>query len=98
MINDVPYNAAIPPPPTEIPEWVWSKKFDAKPQKRKSSKLIEIKIEEFYYPSKESALKAAKMAVRRKSGMHFGSMENGRGFNVYLNGKVVQRHWVDPGR
>ena len=35
------------------------------------------------------------MAVRGKSGMYFGSMENGEGFNVYLNGKVVERHRVD---
>ena len=94
MTNEMPYNAWIAPPPTEIPSYVWSKKYDPKPLKIESSKLIEIKIEEFYHPSKEVALTAAKMAVRGKSGMYFGSMENGEGFNVYLNGKVVQRHWV----
>ena len=94
MIIIEPYDAVIPPPPTEIPEWVWSKKYDSKPQRIKSSKLIETIIEEFYHPSKEAALKAAKMAVRRKTGMHFGSMSDGKGFNVYLDGKVVERHLI----
>ena len=95
MTNEMPYNAWIAPPPTEIPNYVWSKKYDPKPLKIKSSKLIEIKVEEFYHPSKEVALKAAKMAVRGKPGMYFGSMENGKGFHVYRNGKVVERHWVE---
>ena len=95
MTIEMPYNAWMAPPPTEIPNYVWSKKYDSKPLKIKSSKLIEIKVEEFYHPSKEVALKAAKMAVRGKPGMYFGSMENGKGFNVYLNGKVVQRYWVE---
>lgn len=95
MTNEMPHNAWMVPPPTEIPSYVWSKKYDPKPLKIKSSKLIEIKVEEFYYPSKEVALKAAKMAVRGKSGMYFGSMENGKGFNVYLNGKVVERHMIE---
>ena len=94
MTNEMPYNAWMDPPPTEIPSYVWSKKYDPKPLKIKSSKLIEIKVEEFYHPTKEAALKAAKMAVRGKSGMYFGSMENGKGFHVDRNGKVVQRHWV----
>ena len=81
-------------PPTEIPNYVWSKKNDPKPLNIKSSKLIEIKVKEFYHPSKEVALKAAKIAVRGKSGMYFGSMENGKGFHVYRNEKVVERHWV----
>ena len=97
MINNEPCNAIIPPPPTEIPEWVWSKKFDSKPQRIKSSKLIETIIEEFYYPSKEAALKATKMAVKRKPEMHFGSMADGKGFNVYLDGKVVVRHLIQEG-
>ncbi len=80
MTNEMPY--------------VWSKKYDPKPLKIKSSKLIEIKVEEFYYPSKEVALRAAKMAVRGQPGMYFGSMENGKGFHV-RNGKVVERHWVE---
>ena len=95
MTNEMPYNAWMVPPPTEIPNYVWSKKYDPKPLKIKSSKLIEIKVEEFYHPSKEVALKAAKMAVRGKSGMYFGSMENGKGFHVYRNGKVVEKHWVE---
>ena len=94
MIHNEPCNAIIPPPPTEIPEWVWNKRFDPKPQRIKSSKLIETIIKEFYYPSKEAALKAAKMAVRRKKEMHFGTMVDGKGFNVYLNGKVVERHLI----
>ena len=73
MTNEMPYNAWIAPPPTEIPNYVWSKKYDPKPLKIKSSKLIEIKVEEFCHPSKEVALRAAKMAVRGKSGMYFGS-------------------------
>ena len=95
MINKGPYNAWTAPPSTEIPDYVWCKKYDPKTLKIKSSKLIEIKIEEFYYPSKEIALRAAKMAVRGKSGMYFGSMENGKGFNVYRNGKVIMRFWVE---
>ena len=91
----MPYNAWITPPPAEIPNYVWSKKYDPKPLKIKSPKLVEIKIKEFYYPSKESTLRAARMAVRGKSGMYFGSMENGKGFHVYRNGKVVERHWVE---
>ena len=97
MIIIEPYDAISPPPPTEIPEWVWSRKFDSKPQRIKSSKLIETIIEEFYYPSKEAALKATKMAVKRKPGMHFGSMADGKGFNVYLNGKVIERHLIQEG-
>ena len=73
MTNEMPYYAWMAPPPTEIPNYVWSKRYDSKPLKIRSSKLIEIKIEEFYHPSKEVALKAAKMAVRGKSGMYFGS-------------------------
>ena len=65
------------------------------PVRRGASKLVEVKVEEFYYPSKESALKAAKGAVRRRSGMYFGGMGDWRGFNVYLNGKTVQRHIVN---
>ena len=94
MTNEMPYYAWMAPPPTEVPGYVWNREYDPKPLKPKSSKLIEIKVEEFYHPSKEVALKAAKMAVRRKSGMYFGSMENEKGFHVYRNGKVVQRHWV----
>ena len=95
MTNEMPYNAWITSPPTEIPNYVWSKKYDPKPLKIKSSKLIEIKAEEFYHPSKEVALRAAKMAVRGKSGRYFGSMENGKGFHVYRNGKVVERHMIE---
>ena len=47
MTNEMPYNAWMAPPPTEIPNYVWSKKYDPKPLKIKSSKLIKIKIEEF---------------------------------------------------
>jgi len=81
MTNEMPYYAWMVPPPTEIPSYVWSKKYNP--------------VEEFYHPSKEVALKAAKMAVRGKSGMYFGSMENGKGFHVYLNGKVVERHMIE---
>ena len=95
MTNEMPYNAWMVPPPTEVPGYVWNKKYAPEPLKIKSSKLIEIKVEEFYYPSKEVALRAAKMAVRGQPGMYFGSMENGKGFHVYRNGKVVQRHWVE---
>ena len=84
------------PPVTEIPAWVWSRRYDPKPLKVKSSKLIETKIEEFFHPTREAALKAAKLAVRGFPGRHFGSMENGKGFLVYLNGKVIERHRVDP--
>ena len=83
MTSETPYIPWVVPPPTEVPGYAWS------------SKLIEIKVEEFRHPSKEAALKAAKMAVRGKPGKYFGTMEDGRGFNVYLNGKVVERHWVD---
>ncbi len=95
MTNEMLYNAWMVPPPTEIPNYVWSKKYDPKPPIIKSSKLIEIKIEEFYHPSKEVALKAAKMAVRGKTGMYFGSMENGKGLHVYRNGTVVERHMIE---
>ena len=95
MTNEKPYHAWMAPPPTEIPNYVWSKKYDPKPLKIKSSKLIEIKVEEFCHPSKESALKAAKMAVRGKTGMYFGSMENGKGLHVYRNGTVVERHMIE---
>ena len=67
------------------------RKVDTKPFV-KSSLLSSSKSS---HPSKEVALKAAKMAVRGKSGMYFGSMENGKGFHVYRNGKVVERHWVE---
>lgn len=91
----MPYSPWVAPPPTELPGYAWGRQYDPKPMKPKSSKLIEIKVEEFRHPSKEAALKAAKMAVRGKPGKYFGAMEDGRGFNVYLNGKVVERHWAD---
>ena len=94
MTSETPYCPWVAPPPTEAPGYAWGRKYDPKPLKPKSSKLIEIKVEEFRHPSREAALKAAKMAVRGKPGKYFGSMENERGFNVYLNGKVVERHWV----
>ena len=56
------------PPPTEIPSYVWSKKYDPKPLKIKSSKLIEIKVEEFYHPSKEVALKGCENGCPGKIG------------------------------
>ena len=45
----------------------------------------------------KSGYKAAKLAVRGFPGRHFGSMENGKGFLVYLDGKVIEKHWVDAG-
>ena len=53
------------------------------------------------HPDRESALKAAKMAVKQKHDRYFGRAvgeENPEAFNVYENGKVVEQHRVskDP--
>lgn len=58
-----------------------------------------IQIKEFHHLTREDALKAAKIAVKGKPGIYLGSIEEKDsipGFNVYWNGKIIEKHLVKP--
>lgn len=70
----------------------------AKKTDYRTNPYVEIQIKEFYYPTKEDALKAAKMATRGKSDTYLGAIEDDKskpGFNIYWNGKVIEKHLVE---
>ncbi len=88
----------IAPPITEIPDYVWSRRYDrpfflpGKPVKRPKDTAVKIP-----HPDAESALKAAKNACRGHPGRWFGrsTETEWRGaFFVYEGARVVERHVV----
>ena len=88
----------LPPPPTEVPDYVWSRRYDrpcflpGRPSKQPKATGVMIP-----HPDAETALKAAKKACREKSGRWFGRAPEGSGpiaFLVYEDSKVVERHIV----
>lgn len=82
------------PPPTEIPDYVlYSKRYNRAYIPRQPKEEYRVVV----HPDKESALKAAKMAVKQKRGRYFGRASDPAiqdAFNVYENGKVVEQHRV----
>lgn len=96
MILRMDYLDSVPPP-TEIPDYVlYSKRYNRAfiPRQKKQPK------EEYSVvvrPDRESALKAAKIAVKQNRGRYFGRASDQAiqdAFNVYENGKVVEQHRV----
>ena len=86
------------PPPTEIPDYVWSPRYDrpcyipGRPTKQ--PKDIGVRIP---HPDAETALQAAKRACRKKPGRWFGRSTSGSGqmaFLVYESSKVIERQVV----
>ena len=87
----------LPPLPSEIPDYVlYSKSFD-RPYFSGRNKLSKDRYSVVVHPDRESALKAAKTAVKQKRGRYFGRASDPAiqdAFNVYENGKVVEQHRV----
>ena len=88
----------IAPPPTEVPDYVWSRQYD-KPCYLPGKPVQKPKEEgqRICHPNAESALRAAKRACRAHPGRWFGrgsSGANGAAFLVYEDGKVIERHVV----
>ena len=89
----------IAPPPTEIPDYVWSPRYDKPswspgwPIKKPVDTSRRIS-----HPTAESALQAAKRACRGHPGRWFGRSttigHEKTAFVVYEDGKVIERHVV----
>ena len=85
------------PLPTEIPDYVlYSKRYNRAfiPGQKKNPK-DEYSV--VVHPDRESALKAAKIAVKQNRGRYFGRASDPAiqdAFNVYENGKIVEQHRV----
>lgn len=88
----------IAPPPTEVPDYVWSPRYDrpcylpGRPSKKPKDTGRRIS-----HPNAESALQAAKKACRSHPGRWFGRSSAGTGlaaFLVYEGSKVIERHVV----
>ena len=85
----------MPPPITEIPDYILYRRERQPYPPRRSKKLApEIPAAEYVHPNLERALLAAKRGVRYKSGRWYGRMEGGDGFCVYDNGRVVEKHLI----
>ena len=88
----------IAPPPTEIPNYVWSRQYD-KPCYLPGRPVRKPKEEgrKITHPDAETALRAAKKACCKQRGRWFGR-ESGNSnvpvFLVYEDGKVIERHEV----
>ena len=88
----------IAPPPTEVPDYVWSRQYD-KPCYLPGKPVQKPKEEgqRICHPNAESALRAAKQACCKQRGRWFGR-ESGNSnvpvFLVYEDGKVIERHEV----
>ena len=88
----------IAPPPTEIPDYVWSRRYDkpcfvpGRPIRKPKDTSRRIS-----HPDAESALLAAKKACCKQQGRWFGR-ESGSTttpvFLVYEGGKVIEKHVV----
>lgn len=88
----------IAPPPTEVPDYVWSPRYDrqcylpGRPSKKQKDTSRRIS-----HPDAETALQAAKQACRSHPGRWFGRSSAGIGpaaFLVYEGSKVIERHVV----
>ena len=88
----------LPPPPTEVPDYVWSRRYDrpcflpGRPSKQPKETGVRIP-----HPDAEIALKAAKKACCGCPGRWYGrssSNTNTAVFLVYEGNKVVERHIV----
>ena len=96
MILRMEYFDSVPPP-TEIPDYVlYSKRYNRAfipGQKKQPKDEYSVVV----HRDRESALKAAKTAVKQKRGRYFGRASDPAiqdAFNVYENGKVVEQHRV----
>ena len=88
----------FPPLPTEIPDYVWSRRYDKPsflPRPRRNEPKDTAPI--FYHTNCEEALKAAKNGARGNSGRWFGRESESGCFCVYEGGKVVERHITKKG-
>ena len=88
----------IPPPITEVPDYVWSRQYD-KPvfQSVRPAQKTEEEGRRVAHPDVESALRAAKRACRAHPGRWFGrgsSRADGVEFLVREDGKIIERHVV----
>ena len=90
----------IAPFPTAVPDYVWCRRYDkplflpGRPEKKPKDCSKRIP-----HPDVESALQGAKRACRAHSGRWFGrdtAQADATVFNVYENGKVIERHSVVP--
>ena len=86
----------VAPPITEIPDYVWSPRYDrpswipGRPVKKENDTSRRI-----LHPTAEAALGAAKKACRGNAGRWYGRAYSGpTAFCVYEDGKVVERHVV----
>ena len=87
-----------PPPITEIPDYVWSSRYDkpsylpGRPVKKPQEEGQRIS-----HPNAEAALQAAKRSCRARPWRIFGRTSGTTGpleFLVYENGKVIERHVI----
>ena len=85
------------PLPTEEPDYIKYGRRYQRPYYKRSEKSSKDKYSVVVHPDRESALKAAKIAVKQKRGRYFGRASDPAlqdAFNVYENGKVVEQHRV----
>lgn len=80
------------PPITEIPDYVWRRRYDPIPSRPRRNEP-EDTAAEFTHPNREEALTAAKRGARKISGRWMGRCGDDV-FCVYEGGKVVERHIV----
>ena len=84
------------PLPTEEPDYIKYGRRYQRPNYKRSEKSPKDEYMDVH-PDRESALKAAKTAVKQKRGRYFGRASDPAiqdAFNVYENGKVVEQHRV----
>ncbi len=88
----------LPPPPTEVPDYVWSPRYDrpcylpGRPSNKPKDTGRRIS-----HPNVETALQAAKKTCRAHPGRWFGRSSADTGpaaFLVYEGSKVIERHVV----
>ncbi len=84
----------LPPPITEIPDYVWDQKYDRPSYYPRPKKEPKDTAPIITHPNLEEALKAAKRGARGNSGRWFGRESESGCFCVYEGGKVVERHMV----
>ena len=85
------------PLPTEEPDYIKYGRRYQRPYYKRSEKSPKDEYSVVVHPDRESALKAAKTAVKQKRGRYFGRASDPAlqdAFNVYENGKVVEQHRV----
>ena len=87
----------FPPLPTEIPDYVWSRRYDKPSFLPRPKKEPKDTAAVYLHPNLEEALKAAKRGARGNSGRWFGRESESGCFCVYEGGKVVERHITKKG-